>query len=131
MNKNPCGGVNGEGGILIIFTRGQTPPKTNSNATKICRLRNIFKKYLGITSSPFHVKALGWKPRFTIEDKRGEGEARNKREIERYKTVSLDEMNERGEMASNTNQTQQSSEDDYPFDKEDDDADNFLSGNNV
>lgn len=125
------GGVNGEGAILIGFMQGKEPLKNEANATKICRLRNIFKKHLGITSSPFQVKALGWKPRFKIEDKRGAGEERNKREIERYKIDSLDEMNARGEMASDTNQTQQSSEENYPFNEEDDDAAVFLRDNNA
>lgn len=126
------GGVTGEGAILIGFMQGREPPKTTSNATKISRLRNIFKQHLGITSSPFQVKALGWKPRFKIEDKRGAGEERNKRETERYKRVSFDEMNARGEMASDTNQTQQSSEENYPFNEEDDDdAAVFLRDNNA
>lgn len=109
------GGLNGEGVILLAFVGNKKPPGTTANTAKVARLRKIFRTYLGIESDPFYPKAAGWEPRFTIEDKRGEAYERIKLEAERYKTDSYEQRNERGEKAGDTNQSHQSSEEEYSF----------------
>ena len=114
------GGLNGEGMILLGFTKYKHLPRSNAKATKMTRLRNIFKEHLGIKSDPFFPcrEGVGWEPRFKIEDRRGAAEKRAKREAE-HKTMSLDEMNERGEMIG---------DDDYPYEDEDDETGRLLRG---
>ncbi len=120
------GRPNREGVTLIGFMQGRKPLDIDTNATAISNLRKILKTQLGITSDPFHARALNWEPRFRIEDKRGESEKRDKRENERYRTISLDEINERGEKVMGT---PQNSNDDYTFENDKNDAAaEFLSG---
>jgi len=117
--------LNSQCAILLGMAQKKKLTSTDLNKKKISRLREVFRKHLGI-SAPFdpYRKGAGWEPRFKIYDNRGAAEERAKREAER-RTDSYEQMNESGEKAGNTNQTSQS------FDSEDDDADAWLRNNDL
>lgn len=118
--------LNSQCAILLGMAQKKKLTSTDLNKKKISRLREVFRKHLGISADPFdpYRKGAGWEPRFKIYDNRGAAEERAKREAER-RTDSYEQMNESGEKAGNTNQTRQS------FDSEDDDADAWLRNNDL
>lgn len=111
-------GLNSQGAMLLGFAHNLEPPGNEATAQIISRLRRrFFKEHLGVEHDPFDPKAAKWKPRFKITDKRGAADERAKREAERH-TVSLEQMNERGERVGDIN--------DYPYEDEDDAAGELL-----
>lgn len=118
------GRLNSQCAILVGMAQKKNPIRTEPNAAKITRLRRVFRTHLGIIGDPFDPprKGVGWGPRFKIDDKRGAADERAKREAER-RTVSYDQLTERGEKAGDRTQT-------HPdFDSGYDAADDWLTKN--
>jgi hypothetical protein len=111
------GCLNSQGVILLGMAHKKTLTRTDQNARKMSRLRDVFRVHLGINKDPFEAyrKGRGWVPHFRISDKRGAADARAKREAER-RTESFEELTERG------NQFATSGLSERPFDDDDDDA---------
>jgi hypothetical protein len=101
--------LNSQGTILLGMAQKKKLTSIGSNKKIISRLREVFRKHMGISSDPFDLyrKGAGWEPRFKIYDKRGAADKRALREARRT-TVSLEELTERGTQFGDTNQTHQS-----------------------
>jgi hypothetical protein len=111
------GCLNSQGVILLGMAHKKTLTRTDQNARKMSRLRDVFRVHLGINKDPFEAyrKGRGWVPHFRISDKRGAADARAKREAER-RTESFEELTERG------NRSPPRVESEHPFNDDDDDA---------
>ena len=118
------GSLNSQGGILLGMAQKKKLTRTEPNAAKMTRLREVFRKHLGINDDPFghYRKGVGWEPHFKIFDNRGAADKRAKREAER-RTESYEQLNESGEKGDDTNQSQQS------FDSENDATGGWLKDN--
>ncbi len=101
----------------------------NAKSSIMKRLRKIFREYFGIASDPFatYRKGAGWEPLFMISDKRGAADERAKREAEQYRTESLEQREERGIQLADTDETDQSSAEEYTYDKEKPDKNHSYS----
>jgi len=124
LENMQSGGLNAQGKILLDMAHGIYPKRSNTNAVKMTRLREMFRKRLGIIDDPFegYRKGTGWEPRFKIEDKLGALDNRAKREGE-HRTDSLEEMGERGIHLADANKTHPS------FDSGNDAAADWLRDN--
>jgi hypothetical protein len=111
------GCLNSQGVILLGMAHKKTLTRTDQNARKMSRLRDVFRVHLGINKDPFEAyrKGRGWVPHFRISDKRGAADARAKREAER-RTESFEELTERGNSFANSGRSER------PFNDDDDDA---------
>lgn len=124
LENMQSGGLNAQGKILLDMAQGIYPKRSNTNAVKMTRLREMFRKRLGIIDDPFedYRKGTGWEPRFKIEDKLSALDNRAKREGE-HRTDSLEEMDERGIHLADANKMHQS------FDSGNDAAADWLRDN--
>lgn len=117
------GTLNPQGAVLLgLIAKGQMRD-TGANAKKVSRLRSLFKTYLGL-DDPFtsHREGSKWRPRFTLEDRRGAVDERAK-QVGIRNSVSLDQLAARGfEPAAESGINR-------PFDSEDDAADRWLKEN--
>jgi len=120
--------LNEQCATLLGMAQKMNPLSSGANRKKISRLREVFRKHLGISDDPFdpYRKGAGWVPRFKIFDKRGAADKRALREARRA-TVSLEELTERGAQFGDTNQTQESF--DSENDTENDAAADWLKNN--
>ena len=111
------GCLNSQGVILLGMAHKKTLTRTDQNARKMSRLRDVFRVHLGIKKDPFEAyrKGRGWVPLFRISDRRGAADARAKREAER-RTESFEELTERGNSFANSGRSERS------FNDDDDDA---------
>ena len=117
------GTLNSQGAILLGMIEGLTLPNSMANAKKIARLRKVFRKHLGV-DKPFYNyrQSAGWVPRFKIEDKRGAADDRARDDADR-RTVSLEQLTERGTQLESVNQNFES------LDRESDAASDWLNKN--
>lgn len=101
--------LNEQCATLLGMAQKMNMPSSVANKKKISRLREVFRRHLGVSDDPFdpYRKGAGWVPRFKIFDKRGTADKRALREAGRN-TVSLEELTERGTQFGDTNQTHQS-----------------------
>ncbi len=120
LDKNR-GVLNGDGAMLLSMTRKGGHPRTDANAAKMKRLRKVLREYLGIDGDPFESfrKGPGWVPRFKIADNRGAADDRAKRDAEKFRTVSYEQLTESGREPG----------EEHPYDQEGDDADVWLKKN--
>lgn len=120
--------LNEQCATLLGMAQKMNPLSSGANRKKISRLREVFRKHLGISDDPFdpYRKGAGWVPRFKIFDKRGAADKRALREARRA-TVSFEELTERGTQFGDTNQTQESF--DSENDTENDAAADWLKDN--
>lgn len=83
--------LNGEGAVLLGLAQNKRLSWSGPNAAKMKRLRDVFRKHLGIKGDPFedYRKSDGWVPHFAIADERA------KREAER-RTESYEELTQQG-----------------------------------
>jgi hypothetical protein len=118
------GTLNSQGVILLGMAQRKKLTHSANNATKVKRLRDVFRNYFGVKGDPFepYRKGAGWVPHFKITDKRGAADERAKREAER-RTDSYEELIERGDNFTAPNQSQEH------FDDEDDAASDWLKDN--
>ena len=110
-NGNP----NGECGVLLGLSQGRAVKKSSANTSKMKRLRLVFLNHFGIVRDPFepYMESAGWRPLFTISDKRGAADARAKKEAE-ARMVSLEQLAEQGRQ---------------PRDRSNEDADDWMTKN--
>lgn len=120
--------LNEQCATLLGMAQKRNLPSSGANRKKISRLREVFRKHLGISDDPFdpYRKGAGWVPRFKIFDKRGAADKRALREARRA-TVSFEELTERGTQFGDTNQTHESF--DSESDTENDAAADWLKDN--
>ena len=120
--------LNKQCATLLGMAQRRNLPNSGANKKIISRLREVFRKHLGISDDPFdpYSKGAGWAPRFKIFDKRGAADKRALREARRA-TVSFEELAERGTQFGDTNQTQASF--DSENDTENDAAADWLKDN--
>ncbi len=117
------GTLNSQCAILLGMIEGLTLSNSKANVAKIARLRKVFRKHLGI-EKPFYNyrQSAGWEPRFKIEDKRGVADDRARADADR-RTVSLEQLTERGTQLESVNQNFES------LDRESDTASKWLKKN--
>jgi len=115
------GGPNSQAVILLGMATGRRLLYSQPNATKMKRLRDVFRIHLGLAGDPFqpYNKNDGWVPLFALRDRRGAADERAKREGE-WRTESLDTVTEH--QAS----LQQSRGSHRNFEAEGDEADAWL-----
>ena len=115
------GTLNSQCAILLLMAHKQKFPRSDKNAKKMTRLREVFRRHLGVISDPFepYRTGKGWAPHFKISDNRGLADERAKQNAERL-TVSYDQLTESGAQFETPDQGDQG------FDDEDDDAGKWL-----
>ena len=117
------GTLNSQGAILLGMIEGRKLNNSSANSAKITRLREVFRKHLGV-DKPFYIyrQSAGWEPRFKIEDKRGAADDRARVDAERL-TVSLEQLIEHGTQFESTTRNYES------FDRDSDETDEWLKKN--
>lgn len=133
------GSLNKQAAILLAMTQGKSPGSSPKISTSVKRLREVFRKHLGIQDDPFeHYRpGVGWKPRFEVSDKRGAADERAKKEGERRSIRHRDDLAGHQGVKSDSDgddppdyPTDSQTEDidpwDDPFELEDDEAGRFL-----
>jgi len=103
--------INKQCNALLDMAQKSKSPNTPAGRKIISRLRDIFKKHLGVSDDPFdpYRIGVGWEPRFKIYDKRGAAEKRAENEARR-KTVSFEESIEKGTQFVDNKQRDKSSD---------------------
>lgn len=91
------GTLDSQGVILLGMAQRQKLPRTDKNAKKMTRLREVLRRHFGVVGDPFEQfrKNAGWVPHFKISDNRGLADDRAKQDAERL-TVSYDQLTESG-----------------------------------
>ena len=118
------GTLNSQCAVLLGMASGKELPPDDSHPQKLTRLREIFKKHLGL-DNPFHPyseRTGGGAPRFKLEDRRGAADERARQDAEK-RTTSLDDLADRGFVVANHHRMHQ------PFDVEDDIAAAWMKEN--
>jgi hypothetical protein len=117
------GSVNSQGIAPLGMAQRLNILNNAKNAKKMSRLRVTIRKKLGVKDNPFdRLPNSGWTPRFLVADKRGLGDERAKTEAQR-RTVSIDQLN------SFADQSIEVDGPEYPFESENDDADDWMKKN--
>lgn len=123
------GTLNSQGVILLGMAQKKKLTSSGNNTVKVKRLRDVFRKYLGVKNDPFepYREGAGWMPHFKITDKRGAADQRAKRDGERQ-TYSYEQLIERGNSFTVTDQLQEHS---YEDEDDGDAASTWLKDNDA